>query len=283
MATSVESLYGNLWGQANPTFDSELKQSLSPRGPDCLYDLFASLAMGPEHTVADLGCRSAEYSVELAKRFGCKVIAVDPVPLHMETAATTINSSGMKDQITVRPGRIESLPLEDESIDAIWCRDVLCHVRLPEGFAECYGVLRPGAHFFIYVTLATDLLEPREAERLFRALALVPESMSRRFFEETAEQSGFELVTRDTIGSEWRERSLEGGGSDIVESLLRISRMRRREETLVRDHGRDFYEAALAGDTWGAYQILGKLCPTIYLMRKPGPRPGARAYLPSQI
>lgn len=271
MATSVESLYGDLWGRADPNFQAALKQSLNPRGPDSLYDLFASLAVGAGHTVADLGCRSAEHSVELVRRFGCEVIAVDPVPLHIELANNTVKLADLTNKMTVRLGRIESLPLEDSSVDAIWCRDVLCHVRLPEGFAECYRILRPGAHFFIYVTLATDLLEPREAERLFQALALVPESMSRRFFEETASEAGFEIVMRDPIGSEWRERMLEGGGSDIVEALLHVSRMRRREEDLVREHGRDVYEAGLAGDTWGVYQLLGKLCPTVYQLRKPGP------------
>jgi SAM-dependent methyltransferase len=271
MATSVESLYGDLWGRANPTFESNLKQSLSPRGSDSLYDLFAALEVGPGHTVADLGCRSAEHSVELVKRFGCEVIAVDPVPLHIELSKKTIELSGFGDKITPRLGSIEALPLEDASVDAIWCRDVLCHVRLPEGFAECYRALRPGAAFFIYVTLATDLLEPREAERLFQALALVPESMSRRYFEETARAAGFAIEVRDPIGSEWRERTLEDGGSDIVASLLRVSRMRRREEALVREHGRDLYEAGVAGDIWGVYQLLGKLCPTVYRMRKPDP------------
>jgi len=31
----------------------------------------------------------------------------------------------------------------------------------------------------------------------------------------------------------------------------------------------DEREAALAGDLWGIYQLLGKLCPTVYRLRKP--------------
>ena len=49
---------------------------------------------------------------------------------------------------------------------------------------------------------------------------------------------------------------------------MRCSRMRRREEELVQRHGRNVYEAAYAGELWGIYQLLGKLCPMVYRLRK---------------
>ena len=74
-------------------------------------------------------------------------IALDPVPQADD----------------VLEGTIEELPLADASADWIWCRDVLVHVDVERGLAECARVLKPGGRMLAYVTLATDLLEPREA------------------------------------------------------------------------------------------------------------------------
>src|SRR5918912_1480164 len=85
---------------------------------------------------------------------------------------------------------VEALPLADGAADWIWCRDVLPHVRLAEGFAECARVLRPGGRMLAYVTLATEDLEPREAARLFDRVAVRPESMDPAAVEAAAADAG---------------------------------------------------------------------------------------------
>jgi hypothetical protein len=121
----------------------------------------------------------------------------------------------------------------------------------------------------VYQTFATDLCEPAEARRLWSASAIVPENMSRAYFEEKAAEAGFEIAAVDEIGSEWRESWLEAGDTHTVDLLLRAARLRRREDELVARFGRDKYEAALGGAVWGVYQLLGKLCPTVYALEKP--------------
>lgn len=122
---------------------------------------------------------------------------------------------------------------------------------------------------FIYQTFATELLEPKEAQRLFRSMAIVIENMVRDFFESTAQKAGFHIMNRDSIDSEWRENSIEEGDAGLLQDLLRIARMRRQEEALVREYGRKCYEAAYGEGLWGIYQMLGKLCPTVYILKKP--------------
>jgi hypothetical protein len=122
----------------------------------------------------------------------------------------------------------------------------------------------------VYVTLATDRMEPRESARICAALAIVPANMTPDRFEGYAREAGFEIATVDRIDSEWREHALENGDQwGALSSLLRVARMRRREEKLSQRYGQSRYEAAHASDLWGIYQFLGKLCPTIYLLRKP--------------
>jgi cysteine synthase len=104
----------------------------------------------------------------------------------------------------VRQAGIESMPVDDEAADWIWCRDVLVHVDLARGLSECARILRPGGQLLVYVTCSTDRLEPREAAWLFDALAIVPESTDPRSIEARAEAAGLALVSKTVLGGEWR-------------------------------------------------------------------------------
>jgi ubiquinone/menaquinone biosynthesis C-methylase UbiE len=266
---TVEELYGDFWGEDEGGLEAELERSLDPRPMESLYDTFGALGVDERDVVLDIGCRDAKHSVELVRRFGCRVVAADPIAWHLEKARERVAAERLDEHVTVLEAAIESLPLDDASFDLIWCRDMLNHVRLPEALAESHRVLRPGGRMLVYQTFATDLCEPGEASRLWSALAMVPENMARSYFEHTASTAGFEITAVDEIDSEWREHGLENGTGDTVEGLLHAARLRRREHEFVARFGRDEYEAVLGGAVWGAYQLLGKLCPTVYVLEKP--------------
>lgn len=111
MAESIYELYGNLWANDDPGFEKAVGNSLHPRSPEVLYQMFGELGVRPENTILDIGCRDAGHSVELVRRFGCRAIAIDPIPHHIELAILEIEKSGYSDRITPTLGTIESLPL----------------------------------------------------------------------------------------------------------------------------------------------------------------------------
>jgi SAM-dependent methyltransferase len=265
---SAEELYGQLWAADQSDLEAELARSLRPRGLDTLYDEFAQLGVGGDDLVLDAGARDAAHSVKLARRFGCRVVAVDPVPLHTERARRRIADEGLSGRITVAEAALESLPFDDESFDYIWCRDVLNHVDLDRGLPECNRVLRPGGSMLIYQTFATKALEPKEAKRFFAAAATRAENMSPPFFEDRTRAAGLEVVHRQQLHGEWRERMLEDGTWDALSDLLALSRLKRREPELVERFGRAALEAERGGLLWGVYQILGKTCPTVYVLAR---------------
>jgi SAM-dependent methyltransferase len=266
---SVEELYGDFWA-GDEALEAELDRSLAPRSDESLYDTFAALGVGKSDVVLDVGCGRAARSVELARRFGCRVVAADRVPLLVEKARERVAEEGVGDLVHVVEAPIEALPLDDGSIDFVWCRDMLNHVRLPQALAECARVLRPGGRMLVYQTFATVELEPRESERIQEAFAMPPENMVPAYFEEQAQVAGFTIVSLDRIASEWREHWLEAGDRRTIDDLLSVARLRRRESDLVSRYGRERYEAALWGSAWGVYQLLGKLCPTAYVLQRPG-------------
>jgi ubiquinone/menaquinone biosynthesis C-methylase UbiE len=255
---TAQELY-ELWAD-EAELDEALGRSLEPRGTDWLYDAFAAFTPQRGDLVADLGARDAKYAIELVRRHGVRAIALDPVPLHCEMARTAIAEAGLGEDIDVVEASIESMPLDDASVDWIWCRDVLVHVDAERGLAECARVLRPGGAMLAYVTLATERLEPRERAELVEATAI--ETFDADVLERAAAAAGLEQRSVDRLGSEWRESMLEQGTWNASEDLLHLARLRRGGFD-----GTDA-EAAWGGLVWGIYQLLGKTCPTVYVWSK---------------
>jgi ubiquinone/menaquinone biosynthesis C-methylase UbiE len=265
---SSEQLYGEIWSTAQSPLEAELARSLQPRATTDLYDVFAGLGVGRDDVFLDAGARDAVHAIELVRRLGCRAVAIDPVFLHIGRARDRVSAAGLSDRIGVVQAALESLPFDDEAFDHIWCRDVLNHVELGPSLRECTRVLRPGGTMLVYQTFATEACEPQEARRLFAAGATRPENMSPAFFERRAREAGFEIVERDRLHGEWRERMLEDGSWDAVSDLLALSRLKRREPELVEQFGNAAVEAERAGLLWGIYQVLGKTCPTIYILER---------------
>src|SRR2546423_5944339 len=269
MTSSIYELYGEIWGKIDSELGADLRKSLNPRNPSMLYDMFGGLGVKPDAKVLDVGCRDASHAVELARRFRCQVIAVDPVALHIEKAKKLVSNVGLEHHVEVKAGCIEALPLDDASVDYIWCRDMLLHVDLPESFTECFRVLRTEGTMLIYQVFATEMCEPLEAERLFKALSFVPESTMEENFETAAQKAGFKIISKEQLDSEWREAEIEVGDKSLLDHLLYIARMRRARDEMIRQYGEVRYEVNYAGWLLGIYQMLGKLCPTVYILRKP--------------
>jgi SAM-dependent methyltransferase len=262
----LNELYGDI-GMSDEAFEARLERSLGPRGPDMLYEALGALGINQDHDLLDVGCRDATHTCELARRYGCRALGIDPVAHNIARSRTVIVGSGQAGRVRAIEGRIEAIPAGHNEFDFIWCRDMLNHVLdLRAGLAECARVLRPGGKMLVYQTFATDLLEPGEAARLYQALAVVPANMSTAAFEAACQGVGLRVAKRDTIASEWREYWEETGAGTTSRQLLRIARMRRDRERLIAELGLAAYESELANCHWGVYQMLGKLCPMMYVL-----------------
>lgn len=268
MNIGLEEIYGET-GIEEAVLDALINRSLNPRPSTLLNDKMGALGLRSEHLLLDIGCRDARRTCELVQPYGCRAIGVDPVARHIRLCAETIAQFGLEDKVRVQQGVIEALPVEDNSIDFIWCRDVLTHVKdLRPAFKECARVLKPGGKMLIYQTLASDLLEANEAAWLYPRLSVVAQNMSFPTVQRAFEASGLRLVEKDLIGSEWREWWEENGVNTTSRQLLQIARMRRDRTRFISEIGEANYEIELANCYWGVYQMLGKLEPTAYVLAK---------------
>jgi ArsR family transcriptional regulator len=125
-----------------------------------LYGAGADLAplaalLDPEWVIADLGCGTGQTSGALAP-FVARVIAVDESSAMLTAARRRLDAH---DNVELRAGRLEDLPVDDASVDAAVLSLVLHFVVDPAAvLAEAARVLRPGG-----ALLVVDML-PHERE-----------------------------------------------------------------------------------------------------------------------
>ena len=265
---TVAEVYGET-AVREEEFDALVNRSLQPRPATMLYDKMGALGLAAGSLVLDAGCRDTKHTCELVARFGYQAVGVDLVTRNVVNAQKVMAEREMVGRVTAVQGDIQDLPLPSGAFTAVWCRDVLGHPpKLHQTLAEFARVLQPGGRLLIYVTLATDKLEPLEAQWLFETLVITPQNMSHAYLEAGLRQAGFVIDQIDQVDSEWREHWEEDGTCLTSQQLLRLARLRRNRDALIAQVGELDYLVELADCHWGVYQMLGKLCPTVYVATK---------------
>src|SRR5262245_1474512 len=94
---ALEALYGDI-GISDTEFEARLERSLEPRSSEMLYEKIGALGLGQAHRLLDTGCRDAAHTCELARRFGCQALGVDPIAHKIELAHALIAQRGLEGQ-----------------------------------------------------------------------------------------------------------------------------------------------------------------------------------------
>jgi ubiquinone/menaquinone biosynthesis C-methylase UbiE len=244
-----------------------LDQSLDPRGPEMLLDV-AGEYLRSQSRILDIGCRDASYLIRLVQVHDCRGVGFDPVDWNVERARTAVDEGGLGERIQITKGVIEQIEQPNDHFDFIWCRDVLELVEgLERGLFEAARVLKPDGRMLIYTVFATELLEPREAAMIHGPLGIVPMNLDEDSMEAAFQRAGLVIDRKDLIGTEWREYQ-EERTRPASRDLLRLARLRRRRAEIVEEYGQELYDQAQASLHWLTYLFLGKLQPTMYLLKR---------------
>lgn len=251
---------------------------------ELLPEIPARLGIGPAHTLVDVGAGTARIAVKLATTLGCRVVAVDPLPEHIELARTRVRDEGLADAVTPVLGSIERIPVATASADFVWCHDMLNHVDdLDRAASECARILRPGGLLLDYSILATARLQPGEIADFAVPLGINPETLSEARITGAFTAAGLRLREHGRTNDEaspFYEAIDEHGGRDAMR-LARILRARTR--TIARLGAEDY--ARLVGYyLWNLNLLIDKLTYGVWIFERdaavapPDPAPtGARA------
>jgi SAM-dependent methyltransferase len=159
---------GRAWAQELGYPEPELE-----RVPDATVDSFAGVAnhwllgdIEPGSVVLDLGCGAGTDLLIAAQMVGPdgRVIGVDMTPAMLGRAAASARAMGLEN-VELHESLIESLPLEDASVDIVISNGVIDLVPDKEAvFAEIDRVLRPGGRLQLAdVIIHTEVSEDARA------------------------------------------------------------------------------------------------------------------------
>jgi ubiquinone/menaquinone biosynthesis C-methylase UbiE len=265
----LDKIYQHLWAVHSETPFTQLDRSLNPRySTAVMLTLIAQLGINEDSVVLDLGCGRGNHTIALAERFGCHITGIDLVASNIDMAKKAAARSRQSSKVNFRLGSIESIPLDNEVFDFIWCRDMLIHVAdLKQGFKECSRVLSQSGAMIIYTTFRTEWLEPKEMARVCDPLGIIMRNLSQDYFEQAINDADFKVLVRDLVGGEQIEY-LEERDRRYSRELMRITRMLRQRDRLATEIGEERYQTALALYHWGLYQLIGKLSSTVYALKR---------------
>lgn len=122
-------------------------------------DLLALLALvDPDWTVGDLGCGTGQMSASLAP-FVRRVVAVDESVAMLAAARKRLEGA---ENVEVRRGAVESLPIDDGELDAAILFLVFSYLAEPgRAVREAARVLRPGGRLLVVDMMPHDREEYR--------------------------------------------------------------------------------------------------------------------------
>lgn len=108
--------------------------------------------INPGETVLDIGCGAGMDLMLAARRTGPsgKAIGVDMTPSMLELAKRGTLKAGLWENVEVRRGTAEGLPVESESVDIVISNGVLnLSPDKDRAFREVYRVLRPQGRLYL--------------------------------------------------------------------------------------------------------------------------------------
>jgi sarcosine/dimethylglycine N-methyltransferase len=140
--------------------------------------------------VLDVGAGYGGSMRHLARRFGCKSVALNLSEAENERDREKNQEQGFDHLIEVVDGDFTQLPYPDGTFDLVWSQDAFLHSGDREKvFAEAVRVLKPGGEMLFTDPMQHDNADTKELQPIYDRLHL--ESLgSPKFYREQARKHG---------------------------------------------------------------------------------------------
>src|SRR3954447_5820687 len=175
---AVKTFYEDVWAEL-------------PRDPEpWAWERRRALLLGEARAgerVLDLGCGAGRFVAAL-RDAGADPVGVELADAALERARRNVPGADLR-------AMTDAIPLEDSSVDLVWCSEVLEHVPDTAGLlSEARGWLKPGGRLLATTPARRRLLSVLRWEEHFDPLGQHVRFYSRRSLTRTLETFAFEAV-----------------------------------------------------------------------------------------
>jgi len=142
------------------------KRVIHPGGWRSTEELFELAEIQPNDHVLEVGCGVGTTAIEIARRFGARVTAIDIDERMLEAARVKVRHAGFENEIELQKADIQQLPFPDETFNRVVIEAVTMFVDREQAATEVVRVCKFGGrvvdHEFIW-----RKSPPAEARRVF--------------------------------------------------------------------------------------------------------------------
>jgi len=127
------------------------KRVIHPGGRRSTEELFNLAHLQAGQKALDVGCGVGTTAIQLARRFGVTVTAIDISPIMLERARSNVRRAGLERDIEVEQGDILALRFPNDTFERVVAEAVTMFVDRQRAAKELVRVCRPGG-----MVLATE-------------------------------------------------------------------------------------------------------------------------------
>ena len=186
------------------------KKRLRPGGKLATDWLIEQGQFSSDKKVLEVACNMGTTTIELAKKYGCQITAVDLDTKALEQAHLAAAKAGVEEFVTFEKANAMKLPYEDDTFDIV-INEAMLTMQTEKGKAKCmeeyYRVLKPGG---VLLTHDVMLKQKDEAVRveLSRAINVNVGPLAEGSWIQLARSHDFDRV--DTFVGEMTLMSVSG-------------------------------------------------------------------------
>lgn len=185
----------------------------------------------------------------------------------MEQVKQLALEEGLQDQIETVEAGMEALPLKDQSIDLIWCKDSLSHsTDIHAALKEMKRVLKPGGQAVVYTAINNPTLPETEAICFEKVLGNKRRSMDKDWLYSAIMNTNMQVEVIMPLDSEEsaQQEAIPDSYFDRVKHLAKLIRHRKEAEAIAGKEVVDHYEALCLFST---YALIGKISYWLVVLR----------------
>lgn len=145
---------------AGHTFLAKLgKKRLRPGGKEATEWLFNQVEITENTTILEVACNMGTTAIELVKKFGCNVVAIDFDETVIKIAQENIRNNHLSHKITVIHADARQLPFENNQFDIVINEAMLTmqsKINKEKCLREYYRVLKKGGKLLTHDIAITE-------------------------------------------------------------------------------------------------------------------------------